>query len=451
MSLARTLGQWFRADAVRAGPVRRGVRAALAVHEGSTLAAPHDGSIRALGLDELLEGHAPLIDRIRVAYGGAEGSFERQLAPSIRRFAAFVHLLPATPDAHFRFPGGLLRCGLEVGLHALQAADAQIFSRGGTVEARRAAAPRWRAATFVAGLCSEAHRPVFAASVQCDIGGPWNPLLIPLLDWLARRRCERYIVRWPEGRAVPRAATLAVLPQLLAPTLVAFLAEPDRAVLDNVILAIATPADSGQNAIGSIVEQTLARVLVRDLRVAPVPDPALETRAPSLSVSRDEPAGVDVTAPGNNAPLPPVSEPRVGVPPGDSPAAVESGTPPAPGREVSVRGGPVAADAAPKPPQAPRRALAIPATLHPAVAEALATLLAGSAGEPLSEGIDVSPRGVFVPLALFAQRGLDTGLVVGALHEARLLVLQGSRKVWRARGRDPDVPGVMLNPRLLAS
>lgn len=450
MSLARTLGRWFRPEGVRAGPMARGMHAALAPHESTALTAPLDGSIRALGLDELLEGHAHLIGRIRVAYGGEEGSFERQLAPSIRRFAAFVHLLPATPDAHFRCPGGLLRCGLEVGLYALQAADAQIFSKGGTVEARRAAAPRWRAAAFVAGLCSEAHRPVFAATVHCDIGGPWNPLLMPLLDWLERRRCERYIVRWPERCAVPRAATLAVLPQILAPTLVAFLAEPDRAVLDHVLCAIAAPADVGRNTIGSIVEQTLARVLVRDLRLAPAPDAAPTTTAPSSSVSGDEPASVDVTAPGSRSPLPSVSEPRVSVPPGDAPAAVEAGAPPTPTREAAEHGVPVA-EASPKPPQTPRRALAIPATLHPAVAEALASLLAAPTGESFDEGIDVSPRGVFVPLALFAQRGLDTGLVVGALHEARLLVLQGSRKVWRARGRDPDVPGVMLNARLLAS
>jgi len=410
------------------------MRAALAQHESTALTGPHDWSIRALGLDELLEGHAALIDRIRVAYGGEEGSFESQLVPSIRRFAAFVHLLPATPDAHFRFTGGVLRCGLEVGLHALQAADAQIFSKGGTVEARRAAAPRWRAAAFVAGLCSEVHRPVFAATVLCDIGGPWNPLLMPLLEWLERRRCERYTVRWLKECAVPRAATLAVLPQILAPTLFAFLAEPDRTVLDRVIGAIAAPTDAEPNAISSIVEQTLARVLVRDLRFAPVPDAVAGARTPSSGIPCDDAASAEATMPGNKAPAASVAEPRMSAPTGHPPAAVEAAAPSTPA----------------EPPQAPRRALAIPSTLHPAVAEALASLLAEPTGEPFSEGIDVSPRGVFVPLALFARRGLDTGLVVGALHDARLLVLQGSRQVWRSRGRDPDVPGVMLNATLLA-
>jgi hypothetical protein len=39
---------------------------------------------------------------------------------------------------------------------------------------------------------------------------------------------------------------------------------------------------------------------------------------------------------------------------------------------------------------------------------------------------------------------------VRALHDARLLVLQGARKVWRKRRGEADVPGLMLNARLLA-
>jgi hypothetical protein len=88
--------------------------------------------------------------------------------------------------------------------------------------------------------------------------------------------------------------------------------------------------------------------------------------------------------------------------------------------------------------------------LNPAVAEALIAVLAPPPGEPLAAGIELSPKGIYVPLALWAQRGLDTGLVVGALHEARLLVLQGGRKVWRGNGGDADALGTMLNARLLA-
>jgi hypothetical protein len=409
--------------------------------------APRECEIYAVGLDELLADHADLIGRLRIAYGGEEGGFENHLAPLIHRFAAFVHLLPATRHAHFRRPGGLLRCGLEVGFHALQAADAQILSARGTVQERRAAAPRWRAAAFATGLCTEAYRPIFDASVYADDGTRWNPLLMPLLDWVQRRGCDGYTVRWAEASTAPRAAMLAVLPRILAPSLLEFLAEPDHTILEHVIFAIAGPPAAGQTALAVIVEQTLSRVVARDLRLAPIPYPALPAAGGSASISQD-----DVLPTGASGALPACRAEELSTellasatrgPSSAEPVAVEEATPNSTGQGAPV-------GAVPTPLQPPRRVLAIPPTLNPAVAEALSSLLAAPSGEPLTAGIDISPKGIYVPLALWAQRGLDTGLVVGALHEARLLVLQGGRKVWRGNARDADTPGVMLKASLLA-
>lgn len=126
MKLAQTIGRWLRTDRDRCRPGAAGVRA-FATSAGVDQAAPREGELRFVALDEVLAPHAALAERIRIAYGGAEGGFEIQITPLIRRFAAFVHLLPATRDAHFRGAGGCLHCGLEVGLHALQTADGQIF------------------------------------------------------------------------------------------------------------------------------------------------------------------------------------------------------------------------------------------------------------------------------------------------------------------------------------
>jgi conjugal transfer pilus assembly protein TraI len=446
MSFAKTLERWLRHEGE---PARPGVPAVLggATRGSAARPAPGECEIFAVGLDELLADHADLIGRLRIAYGGEEGGFENHLAPLIARFAAFVHLLPATRNAHFRRAGGNGHCELEVGFHALQAADAQIFSGRGTVQARRAAAPRWRAAAFATGLCLEVYRPVFGAAVYTDDGARWNPLLMPLLDWLQRRGCDGYTVRWAEASIAPRAAMLAVLPQILAPPLLEFLAEPDRTILDHAILAIAGPPGAGQTALASIVEQTLSRVVARDLRLAPIPYPTLPTAAGSAAASQD-----DVASAGG---------PEVSAPCGAQSQSMERVTsatsgptlaePVMPDEAIHRPGEPSApVDAVPTPPEAPRRTLAIPPTLNPAVAEALSSLLAPPPGEPLGAGIEISPKGIYVPLALWAHRGLDTGLVVGALHEARLLVLQGGRKVWRGDGRDAEAPGIMLNASLLA-
>lgn len=449
MKLGQTIGRWLRTDRERSRPGAAGVRA-LATSAGVDQATPREGELRFVALDEVLAPHAALAERIRIAYGGAEGGFEAQITPLIRRFAAFVHLLPATRDAHFRGAGGCLQCGLEVGLHALQTADGQIFCARDSVPARRAAAPRWRAAAFATGLCSEIHRAVFGAVVSSDDGGHWHPLQMPLHDWLKQGGCDRYFIQWPDASTPQRATTLAVLPQLLGASLLEFLAEPDRTILDHVLAAIAAPSGPGPNALGAIVEQTLSRVVARDLRRAPPSRPALSMAE----------AGEPVTPESHSQPENPVTgdvpgmEPRSIVSPQESAAsesdlvagvdqALQSANP-ADAGEPSV----LAHDASSE--RAPRRPLAVPATLNPIVADALRALLSPPSGDALAAGVELSAEGIYVPLGLWEQCGLDTGLAVRSLHDARLLVLQGARKVWRKRRGDAEVPGLMLSARLLA-
>lgn len=451
MSITKTLERWLR-------PGHVGFRSAVAdpsvstewEHAGRT--ALREGEFAAVDLDALLAAHAALIERIRIAYGGEEGGFETRLAPLIRRFAAFVHLLPVTRHAHFRDAGGALRCGLEVGLHALQAADGQIFSALGTVPARRAAAPRWRAAAFATGLGSEVHRPLFGAAIHAEDGAAWHPLRMPLFEWLHEGRRARYDVHWYDAGAPHRAATLAILPQLLGPSFLAFLADPDRTILDHVVVALAAPAvGAAPNALGAIVERTLSRVVERDLRRAPTPRldrPTAGVAEPIVSDDLLLPERSEASSAHAINTSSKESSSAIAISDGTRPPAVEhvghvDGT-----RRTSEPSAPL--PETPSPPRTPRRRLAVPATLNPVVADALAALLAPPSGEALAVGIEISEEGIYVPLVVWDQCGLDTGLVVRALHDARLLVLQGARKVWRKRRGEADVPGLMLNARLLA-
>jgi hypothetical protein len=445
MSITTTLERWLR-------PGHAGSRPAVSTsqeHAGGS--ALGEGEFAAVDLDALLATHAALIERIRIAYGGEEGGFEAQLAPLIRRFAGLVHLLPVTREAHFRDAGGSLRCGLEVGFHALQAADGQIFSALGTVPARRAAAPRWRAAAFAMGLCCEAHRPLFGTAVHAQDGAAWYPLRMPLVEWLQEGCREHYFVHWSGASNPQRAATLAILPQLLGTSLVAFLAQPDRTILDHVVAALAAPPGTGSSALGTIVEQTLSRVVARDLRRASIPPRDLPTALVAEPIVSDDlllPERTRASSAHAIDTSPQESSADIATSDGARPPALEhvghvdgtrrTGEPSAPLPET------------PSPPRTPRRRLAVPATLNPVVADALAALLAPPSGEALAVGIDISEEGIYVPLAVWDECGLDTGLVVRALHDARLLVLQGARKVWRKRCGEADVPGLMLNARLLA-
>ena len=401
------------------------------------------GELPALGLDEILARHAVLIDRIRVGYAGPQGCFESQVAPLIRRFAAFVHLLPATREGHFREPGGCLHCGLEVGLHAVQAVDGQIFSARGTVPERRAAAPRWRAAALATGLCMEIHRPLFGAVVRDGQGVQWNPLLTPLFEWLREGGREQYSIEWLRADA-SRSATLAVLPHLLGPSLIEFLSEGDRSILVNVLAAIGAAPGTEANALGATVEQTLSRVAARHLRHLPAPHPlppCVALAEPATDEPRDRASRVpfDVDQTGEF----PSMDPAHDVAP-SAPAPATAETHASPDLAPPQSAGPPASN------QAPRTRIAIPTTLNPLVAEALGSLLYSPETGTLAAGIETSEEGVFVPLAVWEGRGLDTGLVVRALQDAQLLVLQGVRKVWCRREGDEEVPGLMLTRRLLA-
>lgn len=136
---------------------------------GASIPIPPSG-IAVLEVDRLLKRNAGLIARIKLCYGCEPPAFESEILAPARRYAAFVNTLPATPDNHFSEPGGLLRLGLEIAFQALQETDAQLFAGRATISERRRLEPRWRLATFIAGMCCELHRTLNALAVTDPSG-----------------------------------------------------------------------------------------------------------------------------------------------------------------------------------------------------------------------------------------------------------------------------------------
>lgn len=225
-----------------------------------------DPGIPALEVDALLDAHRELIDRIKLCFGMDRADFEQLVRPLLRRYAAFVHLLPCTADNYFNAPGGLLRIGLETAFYALQGTDAHIFSGRATITERRNLEPRWRQATFIAGLCSEVHRPLSHLIVTDEAGNEWSPYLEPLTDWLIVRHVTRYFLKWRPNALESRSLGLFALPHVVAADMLQYLASGNTQIVPHLLATIAgLPIYRDHNVLETLVRRALALVIDRFL------------------------------------------------------------------------------------------------------------------------------------------------------------------------------------------
>ncbi|MDO8777337.1 MAG: MobH family relaxase [Burkholderiaceae bacterium] len=225
-----------------------------------------DPGFAALSIDELLAANADIVARIKLCYGTDRDSFENDVLALIRRYAAYVHLLPATADNYFSAPGGLLRLGLEVGFFSLQGTDAHIFSGRSTITTRRLLEPRWRHATFIAGLCCEVHRVLSHFIVTDANGEVWSGYLQPLSDWLAARGTVRYFLSWRPQAVETRGLGVFALPHVVPPEVLQYLSEGNAIIVPHLMASIGgMPSYRDHNILDDLVRRSLALVIDRNL------------------------------------------------------------------------------------------------------------------------------------------------------------------------------------------
>jgi len=233
---------------------------------GTTPFASSDPGFEALPVENLLAEHEALLARLKLCYGADRASFDRDLMPLVRSYAAYVHLLPATPDNYFRAPGGLLRLGLEAAFFALQGTDAHIFSGKATITARRELEPRWRIATFIGGLCCELHRVLSHLIATTPEGDEWPSFMLPLHDWLQQHGAQRYFVRWRPRAAEIRGLGLYALPLVVPAQVMENLRHDDGAIVRLLFASVGgVPQYREHNVLDDLVRRSLALVIDRDL------------------------------------------------------------------------------------------------------------------------------------------------------------------------------------------
>ncbi|XVJ69639.1 MAG: hypothetical protein HEQ39_08280 [Rhizobacter sp.] len=227
----------------------------------------------AIPVQYLLDQNERLIARIKLCYGMANASFEHEVLSLIRAYAAYVHLLPASYTRGFSDPGGLFRLGLEVGFFALQGTDAHIFFGRATISERRVLEPRWRLATFIAGLCSELHLALGTLTVTNTLGEVWPACLLPLSDWLRQRQSQHYTVEHTVDMVGDAPASLAsrgygvfALPHVVAPAMLQDLASCNTVIVPQLLASISgLVLPQPRNVLDALVRRSLALVVERNL------------------------------------------------------------------------------------------------------------------------------------------------------------------------------------------
>lgn len=237
-----------------------------AIGIGSASFASSDPGFEALPVERLLADQEALLARLKLCYGADRSSFEQALMPLVRRYAGYVHLLPATPDNYFKAPGGLLRLGLETAFFSLQGTDGHMFSGKATISARRELEPRWRLATFIGGLCCELHRVLSHLIATTPDGEEWPSFMLPLVDWLQQRGATRYFLRWRPRAVELRGLGLFALPMVVPASVLEGLRHDDGAIVRLLLASVGgVPQFREHNVLDELVRRSLALVIDRDL------------------------------------------------------------------------------------------------------------------------------------------------------------------------------------------
>ncbi|AKJ36863.1 conjugal transfer protein TraI [Aeromonas hydrophila NJ-35] len=206
-------------------------------------------------IDKILATQAELIEKVRNSLGFTVEDFNRLVLPVIRRYAAFVHLLPASEAHHHRGAGGLFRHGLEVAFWAAQASESVIFSIEGTPKERRDNEPRWRLASCFSGLLHDVGKPLADVSITDKNGAvTWNPYFESLHDWAERHHVDRYFIRWREKRHKRHEQfSLLAVDRIIPVETREYLSESGPLIIEAMLEAIS----------GTSVNQPVTRLMLR--------------------------------------------------------------------------------------------------------------------------------------------------------------------------------------------
>lgn len=221
---------------------------------------PVDQGLPALNPQLIVQAAHQKIGRLGELTVSDRDIFEAAYFAPIRRLAELVHLLPATSSDLYAAPAGLFNLCLDVAFYSLQSADGKIFTPDGTVEQRHKNEPRWRYATFLAGLSCQVFRSLTHITVVNDQGAEWPRFSQGLSQWLQSTGSQRYYINWHEAVADKGAEGAAVLAAIAPKERLDWLAQGDVQIVRDMHQVALGTAHQAQSIMAKVVKGIIERI-----------------------------------------------------------------------------------------------------------------------------------------------------------------------------------------------
>ncbi|HET9642263.1 MAG TPA: MobH family relaxase, partial [Burkholderiaceae bacterium] len=180
-------------------------------------------------------------------------AWERDLLPSLQRYAEFVQMLPASEAHHHAHVGGLLAHTLEMVLAALRWRVGRLLPHGAAAETLDAKRDHWTYAVFYGALLHDIGKVLTDLRVQWTAARsteslPWSPMSGSLVDLGA---AEYHVAFTPKAKreyAAHARLGVMLLRHVAAPSALAFMGH------DRQALQALTAYLSGEDRDGPIAE-----------------------------------------------------------------------------------------------------------------------------------------------------------------------------------------------------
>lgn len=228
---------------------------------------PFAKGLPAVRASKLLDKHGELLEQLHEAVMFKKSVFDELVMPVIERYAAFVHLLPASEAHHHRGAGGLLHHGLEVAFLATRASEDVLFAAREVPQRRLELEPRWRLAVCMAGLIHDIGKPASDVSVTDSTGvHHWDCYSQSIDDWATDNKIDRYFLHWqPNRHGDHEMMSTLVLDRVLTTEVRTYLGSMGSDVVKAMMRAV-LHMDTDPGHIGRLIRHADSASVERDMR-----------------------------------------------------------------------------------------------------------------------------------------------------------------------------------------